>query len=58
MASFRGLFLQRPYQCAKHFAQALALAGNWLQIGYRHDTDTFRQEQVRFQLLQGALGGS
>jgi len=58
MASFRGLVLQRPYQRAKHFAQALALGENWLQIEHRDDTNTFCQKQVRFQLLQGALGDS
>jgi len=58
MASFRRLVLQRAYQRAKHFAQALALGENWLQIEHRHDTDAFCQKQMRFQFLQGALGDS
>jgi hypothetical protein len=58
MASFRGLVLQRPHQCAKHFSQALALGENWLQIEHWHDTDTFCQKQMRFQFRQGALRDS
>jgi hypothetical protein len=58
MASFHGLLLQRPYQSAKHFAQALALNKNWLQIQHWQYAYALRQKQVRFQLFQRALRDS
>jgi len=58
MVSFRRLFLQRPYQSAKHFAQALALRENRLQIQHRQDADALRQKQMRFELFQRALRDS
>jgi hypothetical protein len=51
MASLRGLVLQRPYQRTKHFAQALALGENWLQIHGGKNSDAFRQNQVSLQFL-------
>ncbi len=57
-SSGSGLFLQRPYQNAKHFAQALALDENRLQIQRWQDTDALGQKQVRFQLFQRALRDS
>src|SRR5437879_4651953 len=58
MASFRRLVLQRPYQGAKHFAQALALRENRLQIQHRQDANALRQKQMRFELFQRALRDS
>jgi hypothetical protein len=49
--SFRGFVLQRSYQRANHFAQALASPHCDVQVGNGENSDALRQQQMSFQFF-------